>query len=76
MKPSRWGAAARVVVVATGAALIALAGVAVAAIPGPEGTVRGCYVTGGGGLRVVDSGVACKSNKTLLTWSQRGPAGA
>ena len=46
---------ARAVIAATVAALIATgATVAVAAIPGPDGTVDGCYTKVGGILRVID----------------------
>ena len=66
-------------VVAAGGVSIALAavGVAVAAIPGPNGTVTGCYARSGGQLRVIDAeaGRVCTRQENTLTWSQRGPIG-
>lgn len=66
-------------------ALTAMGGVAWAAIPAADGTVRGCYAVSNGLLlgiphskgdvRVVDSGESCRSYETLITWSQRGPKG-
>ncbi|MGE0057490.1 MAG: hypothetical protein AB7T32_05860 [Dehalococcoidia bacterium] len=53
----------------------ALVAVANAAIPGANGTIRGCYKTNTGDLRVVDESEACKNNETLLSWSQTGPQG-
>ena len=74
---------ARAVIAATVVALIAAgATVAVAAIPGPDGTIDGCYTKVGGILRVIDKakGESCHSKlETAIKWSQtgpRGPAGA
>ena len=59
---------------------LGLAGsIAYAAIP-DAGTIHGCYANNNGSLRVIDpanpSNAACKSNETVLDWSQSGPAGA
>ena len=60
-----------------GAALIAVS-VAIAAIPGGNGTVAGCYEKNTGLLRVIDAeaGRKCTTYERAITWSQRGPAGA
>jgi hypothetical protein len=52
-------------------------GLAVAAIPGSDGTIHGCYNTTSGTLRVVDreAGAACSSSERLISWNQRGPTG-
>jgi type VI secretion system secreted protein Hcp len=53
--------------------------VAIAAIPGADGTIRACYTTTGspsGQVRIVDEGVPCATGEQLLTWNQQGPAGA
>lgn len=60
---------------AVGAVLLAVAGagIAYASIPGPDGTVNGCYRTAGlgqGSLYVIDSGDTCPSGYTSLNWSQ------
>lgn len=66
-------------------ALTAMGGVAWAAIPAADGTIKGCYAVSNGLLlgiphskgdvRVVDSGESCRSYETLITWNQRGPKG-
>lgn len=53
--------------------LVAGAGIAYASIPGPDGTIHGCYKTsdlGAGALYVIDSGDSCPSGFTSLNWSQ------
>jgi hypothetical protein len=62
-------------VVSVVALVVAATGVAVAAIPGRDGTIRACYNKANGALRVISSGKCHKSEKAL-TWSQRGPQGA
>jgi hypothetical protein len=67
------------------ALVVALSGVAFAAIPSSDGTFRGCYAkTGGlilgiphhkGDLRLVDEGEACRSYESLVTWNQQGTPG-
>jgi len=53
------------------------AGTALAAIPGANGVITGCYTTSNGQLRVIDAerGEACRTNERQLTWSQTGPQG-
>lgn len=71
MRPAKFLIPTCLAVAATGA-------VAVAAIPNSDGTLQGCYMSGGtmkGLLRVVDSSADCKSTETAISWSQRGPKG-
>jgi type VI secretion system secreted protein Hcp len=52
--------------------------IAAAAIPGADGTITGCYQTGGGKegtLRVVDDGQACAKGETQIKWNQKGVQG-
>ena len=63
-------------VAATLALVVAATGVGVAAIPGRDGSIRGCYSKKTGVLRVIDTGKRCKRGEKLLTWNQRGSAGA
>lgn len=56
--------------------LMGVGGIAYASIPGPSGTINGCYTQATGALRVVDSGASCRSNETAITWNQAGPQGA
>ena len=62
-------------VTATLALGAALAGTAVASIPGPGGTIKGCYKKSNGSLRVIDSAKSCQSSEKALTWNTKGPAG-
>ena len=59
------------------AGVLAAAGVtyAVAAIPGPGGTITGCVKKSNGNLRVVDDGTSCRRNESSLVWNQTGPKG-
>jgi type VI secretion system secreted protein Hcp len=59
----------------TVAALGAGSAIAVAAIPGDDGSINGCYSKGNGDLRVVENGADCRKHETPIQWSQRGPAG-
>ena len=78
-RPSPATAVASAVVIAT------LSGIAYAAIPGSDGTVRGCYATTNGILlgiphskgdtRLVDEGEACRSYEKAVSWNQQGPLG-
>lgn len=63
-------------VVALLALIVALGGVAVAAIPGSDGTIRACYQKGNGNLRVVDSSGDCRPNEAPLEWNRTGERGA
>lgn len=68
-------ARAAVVVCGGATALIAAGTFAWAAIPAADGTITACYGKVGDSLRVVDSPAGCKSNETVLTWSQQGVPG-
>jgi hypothetical protein len=67
------------------AGVMATVGVASAAIPAPDGAIKGCYATTNGLLlgipyskgdtRIVDSAESCRSYETPLTWNQTGPRG-
>ncbi len=69
--PSRW------LIVASVIALVALGGIAYAAIPDTGGVIHGCYDSRGA-LSVVDPGPggSCATGETALSWSQQGPQGA
>ena len=62
------------------ALIISLGGVAVAAIPGSDGTIEGCYNPSGAkppyALSVVDNPSDCASPSVLLPFAQHGPTGA
>jgi hypothetical protein len=65
--------------------VLAAVGVGYAAIPGGDGTIKGCYATSKGLLlgiphskgdtRIVDSGEACRSYEKTIAWNQQGPKG-
>jgi hypothetical protein len=57
------------------AALLLLGGIAYASIPGPDGTIHGCYKNNTGALITIDSAASCPSGYTALNWSQTGPPG-
>jgi hypothetical protein len=60
--------------VALAALVVALGGVAFAAIPDSNGTIHSCYQKNNGSLRVVDSGTACRGGEAALSWtSGAGP---
>ena len=56
-------------VLAIAAVILAAAGFAAAAIPGPGGTIHACYAKTGGNLRVVN-GTKCGKAEKPLSWSQ------
>jgi hypothetical protein len=58
------------------ALVLAASGFAVAAIPGPNGNIRGCFKKKGGKLRVIQHNKKCRQGERRLVWSKRGPAGA
>ncbi|MEA2126429.1 MAG: hypothetical protein QOI80_3211 [Solirubrobacteraceae bacterium] len=78
-KLGRWGGAGAIALVAAGG------GIALATIPGGDGTISGCYAkTDGlalsgahskGDLRAVVAGESCRSYEAPLAWSVRGPQG-
>jgi hypothetical protein len=56
----------------------AVAGIAYASIPGPDGVIHGCYKTSTpaqGALITIDSAASCPSGYTALNWNQVGPQG-
>lgn len=60
------------------ASLLLGAGVAAASVPGPDGTIHGCYQTAGlgdGALYVIDSEDECPTGFTGLDWDQTSPSG-
>lgn len=65
----------RVVAALAGGAVLAAGAIAYAVIPGPDGTIHGCYNTLGQ-LRIIDSSAACGLLETAITWNQTGPQGA
>ncbi len=56
------------------ALMVALGGVAFAAIPDSNGIIHGCFKNNGN-LRVVESAADCRNNENVLGWSQQGPQG-
>jgi hypothetical protein len=64
-------------VVALIALIVAVGGVATAAIPGSNGVVKACYSKSTGSLRVIDSGKSCsRKREKTLSINQKGPAGS
>jgi len=55
--------------------IVAVGGVAYAAIPDSEGVIHGCFNKQNGNLRVVESGGACRSSESAIDWNQQGPPG-
>ena len=51
-------------------------GARLAAIPGNDGVIHGCYNQVNGQLRVVESATECKNSELAIQWNQSGPAGA
>jgi hypothetical protein len=47
----------------------------VAAIPGSDGAIQGCYKQNSGDLRVVESAGDCRKSETAIQWNQKGPVG-
>jgi hypothetical protein len=72
-------------VVSLMALVVAVGGVAWAAIPAPDGTIKACYATTNGillgiphskgDLRTVDSSEPCRNYEKTLTWNQQGIPG-
>ena len=61
------------------AAVVGGGAFAVAAIPGPDGRIKGCVKKSGarkGAVRVIDHNRACSSRERTLSWNQQGPQGA
>src|SRR6266567_4924803 len=61
-----------------GAVLAGGAAATIAAIPGADGVINGCYQKNVGNLRVIDpnSGDSCRPSEIPINWSQTGPQGA
>jgi hypothetical protein len=78
---NRTPGAARLVLLAAGAAalIVAAGGVALAADSGAAGsakTISGCYTTHTGALRVLTKADSkCGKGETAISWSKQGPAG-
>jgi hypothetical protein len=67
------------VVVLAVTVVIAVGATAIAAIPGPDGTIKGCIkkrAPNKGSLRVIDHNKRCARSETTLTWNQKGSPGA
>jgi hypothetical protein len=60
------------------ALLVATGSIALAAIPGGDGTITACAHKRSGALRLIDTAKTkrCKSSERRVAWNQRGPAGA
>jgi hypothetical protein len=57
---------------------IAAGATAIAAIPGPDGTIKGCFkkrAPNKGALRVIHHNKRCSRSETTLTWNQKGTPG-
>jgi hypothetical protein len=63
------------ILVAFAIAAVALAGVAIAAIPDRNGVIHACRKVEGGALRVVAKASACRSGERALAWNQHGAQG-
>ena len=76
MKIDRFGPSPALVV-SVGVLVVALGGVAVAAIPDSTGVIHGCYVKALGSLRVIDPGKGqrCAAFEAPIQWDQTGPQG-
>jgi hypothetical protein len=61
------------------AAAVAAGATAIAAIPGPDGTIKACIkkrAPNKGALRAIDHNKRCSRRERTLTWSQKGTPGA
>jgi hypothetical protein len=54
------------------ALMVALGGVAFAAIPDSNGTIHGCFQKSNGDLRVVEASSNCRSSENPLNWNVQG----
>ena len=55
-------------------AVLAGGSVALGAIPGADGVIKGCY-DNSGNLKVIDSAATCNTGSTPISWNQKGPKG-
>ena len=64
-------------VTAAVAVIVGGSAVALASVPGPDGTITGCYnAQDSGSLRVIDTAKkSCTQYETQLKWNQTGPQG-
>jgi hypothetical protein len=62
-------------VIAVVALVFAVGGVAVAAIPGDDGSITACYQKKAGEVRVVSAGKKCTKKEKRLTWNKEGVKG-
>ena len=62
--------------VASAALVLAAGGFAVAAIPGPDGVITGCFKKTTGALRVIDRNKACGKGEQSIAWNERGRRGS
>ena len=66
-----------IAMLAGGAVVLAVGGVALASIPNSDGVIDGCYNSSSGALRVIDtSSEACSFKETAISWNQQGPPGS
>lgn len=66
-----------IAMLAGGAVVLAVGGVAVASIPNSDGVIDGCYNSGSGALRVIDtSSQQCSPKETSISWNQQGSPGS
>jgi hypothetical protein len=66
------------VLLVMGASVFILVATSIAAIPGPDGTIKACIkkrAPGKGALRVIDHNKRCSSREVTLTWNQKGSPG-
>jgi hypothetical protein len=61
--------------VAAIAVVVAVGGIAYAAIPGSSGTIQGCYQKKNGNLRLVESASECRNSEQPISWNQKGEPG-
>jgi hypothetical protein len=60
------------------AAVLAVGATSIAAIPGPDGTIKACIkkrAPNKGALRAIDHNKRCTRRETTLTWNQKGSPG-
>jgi hypothetical protein len=71
----RFGRKTSIAVIA--GAAVAMGGFASGAIPDAGGVIDGCFLTGNGQLRIIDSDAdgTCKTNETAVSWNAQGQAG-
>jgi hypothetical protein len=55
-------------------AVLAGGSVALGAIPGADGVIKGCY-DNSGYVKVIDSAATCNAGSTAISWNQKGPKG-